>query len=415
MATKTEPVALIFAALAAAATPARADALITFDCSRLTLGECGVFTPTGEFIIHGSGTIPLADGSYGVSPAGGIMSHGIWVIGGRITDVYCGPTHAAPGSFYTLGNDGTSITYTGFPTTWNTTALSQKSFGIFGLTREVTCASQRQVLTLLPTCGSGYTVSMGASLEWSCPISVDFNGDVGYPSSCASSLSGAGTPSLDAIGLPFTIDTQTLAMCGSGVPEFILNLFDRGAGLCPETLVAGDIAYSTGTTLDLVAVPFYGAGFEPIGPSAPPGFGFSLLGDGSLRFLGAPPPYAAIAGNRLIVLDNPGAGGQTTIDALQAYVARLPASAYRNGDTQLGNAYNNKLDAIKSQVAHGACAGALDKIEHDLLPKSDGCGQHRAADADDFFINCAVQAQIVCDLSQIAATIEATCVPRQDD
>lgn len=77
---------------------------------------------------------------------------------------------------------------------------------------------------------------------------------------------------------------------------------------------------------------------------------------------------------------------------VQAAVAALPAGALRNAN--LRNALENKLNAVIAAIEAGDYASALQKLENDILKKTDGCasGSPAAPDANDWVRSCDEQA-----------------------
>lgn len=79
------------------------------------------------------------------------------------------------------------------------------------------------------------------------------------------------------------------------------------------------------------------------------------------------------------------------VDAIIAAVNGLdPADFKKNKQKTL----INKLEAVRKQVENGAFQGALSKLEHDILPKIDGCASGGSPDSNDWITNCAPQNQV---------------------
>jgi tripartite motif-containing protein 71 len=58
------------------------------------------------------------------------------------------------------------------------------------------------------------------------------------------------------------------------------------------------------------------------------------------------------------------------------------------------NALTNKITAVIQMVERGQYAEALDKVQNDLLPKTDGCAQTGAPDKNDWIEDCPTQQEI---------------------
>jgi hypothetical protein len=80
-----------------------------------------------------------------------------------------------------------------------------------------------------------------------------------------------------------------------------------------------------------------------------------------------------------------------TVVDLQAAVAALPASAFKNGNMR--NALNNKLNAVIAAIEAGQYESALQKLENDILGKTDGCANSSPANPDnnDWLKSCEEQ------------------------
>jgi beta propeller repeat protein len=77
---------------------------------------------------------------------------------------------------------------------------------------------------------------------------------------------------------------------------------------------------------------------------------------------------------------------------VQGAVAGLPAGALKNDNMR--NALNNKLNAVIASIQAGDYASALQKLENDILKKTDGCAGSSppAPDANDWVKACGEQA-----------------------
>jgi beta propeller repeat protein len=58
------------------------------------------------------------------------------------------------------------------------------------------------------------------------------------------------------------------------------------------------------------------------------------------------------------------------------------------------NALTNKVNAVLQMIDQGLYRDALDKLEHDILKKTDGCAETGAPDKNDWITNCEAQATI---------------------
>jgi len=70
----------------------------------------------------------------------------------------------------------------------------------------------------------------------------------------------------------------------------------------------------------------------------------------------------------------------------------LPTEGFKNEN--LRNALTSKINAALAMLENGAYAAVLNKLESDLLPKTDGCAIDGAPDANDWIKDCADQAEV---------------------
>jgi hypothetical protein len=70
-------------------------------------------------------------------------------------------------------------------------------------------------------------------------------------------------------------------------------------------------------------------------------------------------------------------------------IAELPRSAFKGKNSQ--RAFDNKLNATLALVEDGSYEEALDKTQHDLVAKTDGCAEAGASDRNDWVIDCPSQ------------------------
>jgi hypothetical protein len=77
---------------------------------------------------------------------------------------------------------------------------------------------------------------------------------------------------------------------------------------------------------------------------------------------------------------------------VQAAVSGLPAGALKNDNMR--KTLNNKLNAVVASIQAGDYASALQKLEHDILAKTDGCASSTppAPDGNDWVKACGYQA-----------------------
>ena len=77
-----------------------------------------------------------------------------------------------------------------------------------------------------------------------------------------------------------------------------------------------------------------------------------------------------------------------TIDAING----LDPGDFRNRNNQ--NALTNKINAVLEKVDHGLYQEALDKLEHDVLAKTNGCAETGSPDKNDWIRDCDSQSQV---------------------
>jgi len=76
----------------------------------------------------------------------------------------------------------------------------------------------------------------------------------------------------------------------------------------------------------------------------------------------------------------------TAIKAIQGAVMSLPDSAFRNANNR--KALVNKLNAVIAEVEAGLKTDALEKLNDDILAKTDGCAAAGAPDRNDWITVC---------------------------
>jgi hypothetical protein len=69
-----------------------------------------------------------------------------------------------------------------------------------------------------------------------------------------------------------------------------------------------------------------------------------------------------------------------------------PEAVFVNRNMQ--NALTNKINAVLKLIDQGNYAAALDKLETDILPKTDGCAVDGAPHKNDWIKDCATQQQV---------------------
>ena len=77
---------------------------------------------------------------------------------------------------------------------------------------------------------------------------------------------------------------------------------------------------------------------------------------------------------------------------------------FKNRNMQ--NALTNKLLAVVEQIDRGEYQEALDKLEHDLLPKTNGCAEIGSPDKNDWITDCTTQAEVHAIITEAIATLE---------
>ena len=77
-----------------------------------------------------------------------------------------------------------------------------------------------------------------------------------------------------------------------------------------------------------------------------------------------------------------------TIDLINA----IPAADLKNAN--LAKTLGNKINAVLQDIENGLYRDALDKLENDILKKTDGCAAAGAPDRNDWIMRCAEQAPV---------------------
>jgi beta propeller repeat protein len=89
--------------------------------------------------------------------------------------------------------------------------------------------------------------------------------------------------------------------------------------------------------------------------------------------------------------DNPDSVITDVIDAIDA-INSLDPQSFKNANMQ--NALTNKLTTVIQMVEQGQYAEALDKLQNDILQKTDGCALTGASDKNDWIKDCTAQLEI---------------------
>ena len=63
-------------------------------------------------------------------------------------------------------------------------------------------------------------------------------------------------------------------------------------------------------------------------------------------------------------------------------------------NANLANALTNKINAALFDIDNHLYQDALDKLQHDILGKTDGCATAGAPDKNDWITDCATQSQV---------------------
>jgi hypothetical protein len=77
---------------------------------------------------------------------------------------------------------------------------------------------------------------------------------------------------------------------------------------------------------------------------------------------------------------------------VQTSIASLNPGVFKNANMQ--KTFNNKLNAVIADIEAGNYAVALDKLQNDILGKTDGCANSGVPDNNDWIKNCASQGEV---------------------
>lgn len=94
------------------------------------------------------------------------------------------------------------------------------------------------------------------------------------------------------------------------------------------------------------------------------------------------------------------------LSQLMGTIAGMPESAFKQPSAQ--RVLQQKLEVVLKQVEKGNYAGALEKLQEDILSKLDGCSlsKVKAPDKDDWAIQCDVQKQLYWAAHEIAVLLK---------
>ncbi len=82
----------------------------------------------------------------------------------------------------------------------------------------------------------------------------------------------------------------------------------------------------------------------------------------------------------------------TRSQALVKLISELDTKVFKSGNMR--NTMINKLNVVIKQVEGGDYAGAINKLENDVLAKTDGCATTGAPDNNDWIRDCATQSEV---------------------
>jgi hypothetical protein len=94
----------------------------------------------------------------------------------------------------------------------------------------------------------------------------------------------------------------------------------------------------------------------------------------------------------------------TEIARLLVSVKNLPTAVFQNKN--MGKALTNKLNAVLSMLDQGNYAEALEKLQNDILGKTDGCAKNGKPDSNDWVKTCVAQSQIYPDVIDIIGLLQ---------
>ncbi len=98
---------------------------------------------------------------------------------------------------------------------------------------------------------------------------------------------------------------------------------------------------------------------------------------------------------------------ETVVETLQQIldlINAIPASDLKNAN--LAKALGNKINAVLNDIENGHYRDALDKLENDILKKTDGCAVTGAPDQNDWVMSCMQQALLYDAIQRAIAELQ---------
>jgi hypothetical protein len=89
---------------------------------------------------------------------------------------------------------------------------------------------------------------------------------------------------------------------------------------------------------------------------------------------------------------------QDALDWLDTAIDDLDPGVLRNRNRR--TPLHNKVDEVREMIEEGDYEGALDKLENDILPKTDGCANQGSPDNNDWIETCDAQAELYAIVTQ---------------
>jgi hypothetical protein len=103
------------------------------------------------------------------------------------------------------------------------------------------------------------------------------------------------------------------------------------------------------------------------------------------------PPFPANSQVTLEVVSNQDRPKEVLQDLMDVINALDPA-AFKNSN--MANALTNKINAVLADIEQGNYESARDKLQNDILGKTDGCAASGAPDKNDWLKTCTAQDQV---------------------
>ena len=94
-----------------------------------------------------------------------------------------------------------------------------------------------------------------------------------------------------------------------------------------------------------------------------------------------------------------------TVEETIAAITEMDPGIFSNPN--IGNALTNKLNSILDLINDGEYQQALDKLNNDILPKTDGCALRGEADKQDWIEECIEQEEVYEDIMDIIGRLES--------